>query len=396
MAQTESVDSRLTRNSLDMPYTHDYETLSSFHRLSLVYGLLIGMAIAAGFWVPKLFVLARLPLWFPYGGAIVSSTAVILLCGLTGWLTGHLRYTVLVVLSWLVTAVLICHALGSLPPFGQNWAIWLLDGRFAKLPITPAPDHLLWWYYVIAGFLLIILLTLMAVLQNFNLVRAHQELVNGRRLNLQTSLILLIPALLAGGIGALFPDLSTSAPRDALVITDQAIERVRNFEGDLFQLSRDTGFNYNALASVADQLAGPYTLEINEVTNSWSSAVVTAHFDSGAWINCNVNIDQQHATYLSFCFDAAIPFTDGLNHLLLGQIPADTCRRCEVTADPIWEEWLQMRASQLGDNPMWQRVGQHGRFVFMQASNAESGFTISCQLEGSEDISLMSCEELPT
>jgi hypothetical protein len=392
MAQTESLNSGLPGTFLNLPQALDYETLPSFHRLGLVYGLLIGLVIALGFWLPKLAVLAELPLWFPYGGAIVSSAAVLLLAGAAGWLTSHMRYAVLVMLSWLATAVLICLALGYLPVVGQNWTVWLADGRFANLPIYQAPTHLFWWSYAIAGFLPIALLALMAVLQNFNLASVHQELVNGRNLSLNAALILLVPVLLAAVSGAIFPDLTGAGPHGALVYTNQGIQRVRSYQGDLFQLSRDTGFNYNALASVADQLEGVYTLQVNEVDDAWSSAIVTAHFESGAWVNCRVNIDQLGATYFSFCFDAAIPFTDGLNQLLQGDTPPDSCRRCKVTADPTWQQWLQARANRFEGIPEWQRLAQYGRFVLMQATNANT--TITCLLEGSEDVRLVSCEEI--
>lgn len=393
MAQSNSLNSEVPHRLLHLPQEVDHEAMPSFRRLGLVQGLLIGLAIVLGFWLPKLIVLARLPVWFPYGGAIVSGLAVLLLGGAAGWLSSYLRRPLLAMLIWLGTAVLICLALGRLPAVGQNWVIWLADGRFASLPITPSPTHLFWWSYVIAGFLLVALLPMMALLQNYNLVRAHQELGNGRYLSLKTCQFLLVPALLAGLIGALFPDLSTSAPRDALVVTDQAIRRVRSFEGDLFQLSRDTGFNYNALASVADQLEGAYTLQVNEVDDAWSSAIVTAHFASGAWINCRVNINQQRATYFSFCFDAAIPFTTGLNQLLNNNVPADSCRHCRVTADPTWQQWLPARAAYFAGNPAWQRLEQYGRFVLMQAANTDTGYTITCHLEGSEDVRLVSCEE---
>ncbi len=392
MAQTESLSSGLPGTFLNRPQEVDVETLPSFHRLGLVYGGLLGLGIALGFWLPKLIVLAGLPLWFPYGGAIVSSVAVLLLGAAAGWLTSHMRYAVLVMISWLGTAVLICLALGYLPVLGQNWAVWLADGRFANLPIYQTPAHLFWWSYVVAGFLPIVLLTLMAVLQNFNLARVHQELVNGRSPSLNAALFLLLPVLLAGIAGAIFPDLTNAGPRDALVYTNQGIQRVRSHQGELFQLSRDTGFNYNALASVADQLEGAYTLQINEVDDAWSSAIITAHFESEAWINCRVNIDQLGATYFSFCFDAAIPFTDGLNQLLQGDTPPDTCRRCKVTANPTWQQWLQARASRFEGNPEWQRLAQYGRFILMQATNPNTGTTLTCHLEGSEDVRLVSCE----
>lgn len=394
MAQTDPLDHSIPRSLFTLPQEVDHEALPSFHRLGLAYGLLIGLAIALGFWLPKVIVLARLPLWFPYGGAIVSSLAVLLLGGATGWLTSYMRRAILVMATWLVTAVLICISLGALPPIGQTWVIWLADGRFAQLPIYQPPAHLFWWSYAIAGFLLISLLTLMAVLQNFNLVKAHQELVNGRRLNLNAAVILLLPMLLAGFLGAIFPDLSTSAPRDALAVTHEAIQRVRTVEGDLFQLSRESGLNYNALASVADQLEGTYTLQLNDVDEAWSSAVITVHFASGAWINCLTNINQQRVTYFSFCFDAAIPFTAGMNHLLYNNVPADSCRRCEVTADSSWRSWLQARAAQFEAIPEWQRVAQHGRFVIMQATNPATSFGISCRLEGADVVQLVSCEEI--
>ncbi|MEZ4594063.1 MAG: hypothetical protein R3D55_23420 [Chloroflexota bacterium] len=393
MAQTNSLNNGFPHKLSKLPQEVDHEKSATFHWLGLVQGLLIGLAIALGFWLPKLVVWGSLPVWFPYGGVIVSSIAVLLLGGVTGWLTSYISRPLLVVPVWLGTAVLICLSLGILPPIGQNWAVWLADDRFASLPVVQSPDHLFWWSFLIAGFLLLALLPLMAILQNSNLVRAHEELVNGRRLNSRAAFSLLLPALFAGLLGAFFPDLTTSAPREALVITDQAIQRVRNFDGELFQLSLDTGFNYNALDGVRDQLDGPYTLLVNEVVDEWSSAMVTAHFESGAWVNCRVNITQQHATYFSFCFDASIPFTDGMNHLLYNNVPEESCRRCEVSADATWRSWLQERASLFDSPPVWARVAQYGRFVIIEAPTNQNS-NISCQLEGSEVITLMACEEV--
>ncbi|MCA9899357.1 MAG: hypothetical protein H6654_09200 [Ardenticatenaceae bacterium] len=393
MAQTNTLNAEPPHRLRALPQEMDHETLPSFRRLGLVYGVLIGLAIAVGFWLPKMLVMSRLPVWFPYGGAILSGLAVLLLGGVAGWLSSAVHRPLFAFLVWLATAVLICVGLGTLPPIGQNWAVWLADARFSGLDITPAPDHLFWWSYVIAGFLLISLLPLMAILQNSNLVSAHQELVYGRRLNRQVVFRLLLPALLAGFLGSLFPDLTTSAPRNALIITDQAIQRVRDYDGELFQLSLDTGFNYNALDSVREQLDGPYTLLVNEVVDEWSSAVITAHFESGAWVNCRVNITQEDATYFSFCFDAGIPFTDGMNHLLYNNVPADSCRRCEVNADATWQTWLQERASLFASEPVWQRVAQYGRFILIEATTSQNS-RISCQLEGSEVIQLVSCEEM--
>ena len=395
MAQTNSLNNNdLPRTMRALPKEVDYEKSASFHWLGLAYGVLIGLAIALGFWLPKIIVWASLPVWFPYGGVIVSGLALLLLCGFTGWLTSYLHRPLLAMGVWFVTAVLICVTLGRLPPLGQNWFIWLADDRFSGLPVVQSPSHLFWWSFAIAGFLMISLLPMMALLQNTNLARAYQELVNGQRLNARVSMSLLLPALLAALVGFLFPDLTTSAPRDALVITDQAIQRVHNYDGELFQLSLDTGFNYNALDSVSDQLDGPYTLLVNEVVDEWSSAIITAHFDNGAWVNCRVNITQQRATYFSFCFDAGIPFTEGMNHLVYDNVPADSCRRCEVAADTTWQAWLQERASLFEEAPTWERVAQHGRFIIIEAVTDQNS-VITCQLEGSEVIQLNSCEETP-
>lgn len=393
MAQTNTMNSAPPQRLSALPQELDHEALPSFRRLGLVYGFLIGLAIAIGFWLPKMWVMSRLPVWFPYGGAILSGLAVLLLGGFAGWLSSRLNRPLYSFLVWLGTAVFICMSLGMLPPIGHNWAVWLADDRFFGLPIAQSATHLFWWSYLIAGFLVISLLPLMAILQNSNLVSAHQELVYGRRLNRRAAFRLLLPTLLAGFVGTLFPDLTTNAPREAMVITDLAIQRVRDFDGGLFQLSRETGFNYNALDSVRDQLDGPYTLLANEIVDEWTSAIVTAHFDSGAWVNCRVNITQEDATYFSFCFDAAIPFTTGMNQLLYDTVPEDSCRRCGVTAAATWQTWLQARASLFDDEPVWERVAQHGRFIIIEAVTNQNS-KISCQLEGSEVITLTACEEM--
>lgn len=379
--------------SINLPQSPDYETLPSFHRLGLWQGMFIGVGVVLGFWLPKLLVLARLPLQFPYGGVIVSSAAILLLCLFTGWLTSYMRRAGLVMLSWLVTAVLICISLGYLPPRGNNWVVWLTDSRFAKFPIFQPPGHLFWWSYVIGGFLLLILLTFMGVLQNFNLVRAYQVTGNGR-INSKVILILLLPAVLAAIGGIFIPDLSNGAPRSALVFTQQGIQTVRGYDGDLFQLSADKGFNYNALSSVADQLEGSYTLLVNEIDPGWTNIIVTAYFDSGVWINCRVNSDQREAIYLSFCSDATPPYTEGLTYLLRGQQIPETCHDCELTASPAIKQWLQERGNRFNIDPEWQRLAQYGRYVFMQTTTTDNSLSITCLLEGAKEVQVISCEEM--
>ncbi|HFE66413.1 MAG TPA: hypothetical protein ENJ93_04035 [Chloroflexi bacterium] len=390
MASTEPVTDHL----LALPSQDDSSKRASYIKLGAGNGLLIGLAVVIGFWLPKVSALSRLPVDFPYAGIILNAVFVVAVCALTGWLTSRVNKIWLTLLLWLGTAVIITVSLGGMPLTGQNWFIWLTDPRFKGLSIYEWPERIKWWYFVVGSFLFLFIIIGLALLQDYRLERAQLELKKNGRWSARTFLILFLPALLAALGAYAIPDLMRNAAREGLAFMQQGIEGSRSYTGDdLFGYSLDTGFNYSALEGVLPEIEGPYRLMAGEMNEAGSSFTAVAHFDNGAWINCFVNIEYINASYLNFCADASLPYTAGFAHLLTGRPFPETCRNCAIEVDAAWQSWLADRAEQLTDSPQFEFVAQQGSYVLMRASSPGGDYAIECMFKGIKQVSLLYCED---
>jgi hypothetical protein len=190
------------------------------------------------------------------------------------------------------------------------------------------------------------------------------------------------------------PDFLGAAPRQALAFTYEGIQTGREIEGDLFERSHETGFNYAAIKGVRDVLDGDYELMLGEIDAAGSTITTVAHFDSGVWINCRVNADYLRATYFSFCAEAQRPYTLGFASLITGEALPENCFGCLPKIDATWQSWLAERAERLGNNLQFNRVAQQGRFVLAEAQSASGDYAIECMFEGLQKVSLLECDEV--
>lgn len=389
MASTRPLDKP---SLLDTPETYQ---LPGYGRVAFLNGLFIGLAVAAGYWGPKLRQLADLPTRYVYSGVVIAALLTVLLCTLVGWLTARLNKGGVTVLAWLGTAVSITLLFGYLPALTFNRLVWFNETAFRGLPVYPVPDRTAWWAFPIAGMLLIFVLFILALLQEVRLARVYNQLGPRGRLSGRALLALLLPALLAGVGAYAMPDHTGNPPRQAMGFVYRGIETVRDYEGDLFALSQQTGFNYNALNGVRHQLAGPYTVLVGEVEPDSSIITVVALFDSGVWLQCQVFAGEGRAIYLSFCTDASRPYADGFYTLLTGApLPADCPARCLPQINERWQAWLQARAPRFGDErPVFTHRGQQGSYVWMRAAAANGDYAIDCLFSGLRQVQLQECIE---
>lgn len=377
-------------SSLLAPEIH---TQPGYRRLALLNGLLIGLLISLIYWAPKIMSLAELPTTTPYVSVGATSFLIMLFCVLTSWLTGRIDQGVVTVLWWLGTAVFITLLLGYFPAYSQNWLTWLVEPRFQGLPVYPLPAGNAWLGFVVAGLALIFILTVLAILQGVRLERAYNELGARRQLTLRAFFILFLPALLAGLGAFLTPDHLASAPRQALAFTHQAIQVGRTYDGDLFALSRQTDFNYNAIAPVQEQLDGPYHLLVGETQFDGSIIIIVAHFANGAWVNCRVNADYAQAIYLSFCDDGSRPYTLGFRTLFTGEPLPENCFNCLPQAEAEQLAWLQTRAPRFQGDPQFERIAQQGSYVWMRATAPGGNYAVECLFHGIREVWLETCVE---
>lgn len=391
MASTQPVNKS---SIFDTPETN---RLPGYGRMAILNGLFIGLAVVVGYWGPKVTQLADLPARYATSGLVAAALLVVLLCTLVGWLTARLNYAVVTALVWLGTAVLITLIFGYIPALTFNRLVWLNETVFRGLPVYPVPDSNVWWAFPIAGLLLIFLLFILAVLQEIRLARAYNQLGPRGRLSGRALLVLLLPALLAGVGAYAMPDHMGNPPRQAMHFVYQAIERVREYDGDLFALSQQEGLNYNALNGVRDRLDGPYTLLVGEIEPDGSIITVIALFESGVWLQCQVYAGEGRAIYLSYCADASRPYTDGFYTLLSGApLPADCTERCLPQTNERWRAWLQARAPRFGDErPHFTHLAQQGSYVWMRATAVDGDYAIECLFSGLRPVQLQECVETP-
>ncbi len=354
---------------------------------ALINGLLIGLSLASGAWGIQVFTLATTPVPLQYPSLILGSMLLIGLGGVTGWLTGRLSKPSMVAVVWMITAVITTQIINFQPFYGRTLTVWLADRRFWGLPIYPYPfDFTI--AQLFTGFFIILLLVVLGLFQNFRLETIQAEVGENGRLTLRAwaFLLSLMPFVIwAGGITQ---NIVGEPSVTAVQVVDKAIQRSRSYDGDLFELGLREDINYSALNGVQEQLNGNYTLKVGYLDPSTSTTIIVAHFKSGAWINCRVINDQ-----LSFCNDAAPPYTIGLNSLINDTPVAENCRNCVPEATVEWQTWLQSRREVFGKFPEIERLAQWGSYVLMAIQSEDGRFAADCWFEGNRPIQLISCEE---
>jgi len=363
-----------------------------FARLGLLNGVVIGLALAAGLWLPALWALAGVPTsLLPVAAVAAGAFLVLVICTLAGWISGRLQHTAASMLVWLAAGVLVTLVVAYRPYQFSTLLSWLLEPALYGRAVFP-PSNASVAGIIISGLFLLLALAVLALLQQYRLEGLIGEWQPGERLTSAGWLQILLPGILLLAVGLLTGDIfGARATSQALQDTQRAIEVARTYEGDLFALGLAEGLNYAALRGVREQLGADYTLSLAESDPEMGQTVITARFENGAWINCRLIHEQ-----LTFCEDASAPYTLGFASLISGgQPPCDDCR---PQAGDAWASWLAERREILGPEPQIDFVRQRGAHVLMQASAPDGapggGRAIRCWFEGVDPVRLLSCQEV--
>lgn len=355
-------------------------------KLGFLNGLLVGLALALGIWGLEALNLLDVPVVLRYPSLIFAALVVIAGFSLTGWLTGHLEKVWIVLLGWLVTAVLATYLIAYQPTFGRTLTVWLADRRFWGLPVYPFTIGY-WAAPILAGFFIILVLLLLAVLQNYRLESIGREVNENGRLQLRAWLQLLLPLPIIFIAGMVTRDIVGDPSAQAVQTVHQAIQRTLTYDGDLYELGLREGLNYSAFNSVRDQLSSEYTMAIGGLEPEASITYVVIHFANDAWVNCRLISD-----YLSFCYDAAPPYTIGLASLITGEAPPETCLGCLPRLDEDWQTWLQTKGTHFTSAPRIRRRAQWGGYVLMRAESDD--YALDCWFSNISPVHLDHCEEV--
>ncbi len=200
-------------------------------------------------------------------------------------------------------------------------------------------------------------------------------------------MLLLLPLPFVIAAGMVSHDIVGDPSATAVQIVHQAIQRGRTYQGDLFELGLKDGIDYSAIRSVREKMSPDYSLTVGEINTATATTFIIAHFGNGAWINCRVINNQ-----LSFCYDAAPPYTEGLESLITGKNPPEDCRGCLPEVNDTWQAWLQMQGDRLGSSPHIYREAQWGSYVLMRAESDKAA--IECWFNGISPVHLESCVEI--
>ena len=361
--------------------------LTVYRRLGLWNGLLIGLALSVGIWGSEVVSQAGLPITGRYPSLIAAALLLTAFCALVGLLTARVAKTWFSLLAWFATAVLIVLWVGYESSWLRTLTAWLADTRFWGLPIHPVgeatPVAL-----VLAGFAVIILLAVLAILQEYRLEGVQGSLSKGR-LTGSALFKLLLPLPLVALAGLVTFNVRggeniTAAPR----LVHKAIQIGRTYEGDLFELGLRDGINYSAIRGVREQLSPNYILFLGESDPETSSTIIVAHFDNGAWINCQLLAGQ-----LNFCSDASPPYTVGLASLITGEPVPENCRNCLPRADESLQAWLASQKGNFGAGLQTMRLAQRGSHVLMRVEAAGGDHAIECWFDGMRPVRVTGCKE---
>jgi hypothetical protein len=362
-------------------------------KLGLRNGLFIGLALALGTWLLQAIGLstAHVRAIDTYAPLLLGLTGLLLLGALAGWLAAWRSSALWGGLVWLLAAALMTWTIGHLPYEGRNLAIWLADRHFWRLPVyafSPAAQARL----LMAGFFLVLLLAILGLLQSYRLEGIQSETDADGRLGARAWFLLIVPLPLVFAAGLAADDLVNKPERLALRLVHEAIRIGRTYPGDLFALSLEQGVNYNAIAGVRDQMSAGYSLLTGGISLGASNAVaVVAHFDNGAWINCQVAADQ-----LIHCYDASLPYRQGLPALLTsGETPQD-CQPCIIKVGDEQRDWLLAQRGDWAASPRVTRLAQWGSYVLVQARSPADGHAVECLFHGIRPATLDHCRKIRT
>lgn len=359
-----------------------------YRRLGLINGLLIGAALSLGAWGWEFLKVLRLPVQLVLPALVAGLVIVILLGGLVGWLTSRIGKTAITAVVWVLMGAAMVLIMGYLPYNGRTLAAWLVDTRFWGRPVFPFALEGGIVGLILGGLLIMLALLVLGLLQNYRLENMVVEARNKRSFGWQTWFSLLLPLPIVFAASLLTQRMMSNPASSAADLTYKAIERVRAYDGDLYQLGLQEGISYAALEPVRDRLQGDYELGVADVNPLNSTVIVAGYFQNGAWIYCRIINDQ-----LSFCYDASPPYTIGFRSLITGEPLPDPCRGCGLRVDDEWAGWLADRRAQLGTEPQIERLAQEGSQTLMQVTNPSTGFAIECWIEGVGPTVLTSCHE---
>lgn len=367
----------------------DLESRRLTLRLGLLNGLLIGLALALGVWALDAIFLVVGPVPFSSPSLLLGMLALVLLGGLGGWLAAWVGRGWASGLIWLVVAWLMILTIGHVPYEGRSLLVWVADRRSWGLPVyafSDAAETAMW----LAGFFILLVLGLLGVIQPYRLEGIAGETEAGGRLEARGWFMLCLPLPLVLAVGLVADNMVNSPLRVAPQLVHEVIDTGRAYSGDLFALSREEGVNYNAIAGLQDQMSGDYTLSLGTIDLGAAETVhVVANFDNGAWINCRVVMDQ-----VALCYDASLPYFQGLPSVLTsGMLPED-CPRCYFRADDEQREWLRAKGEMMGDSPQVGRLAQWGSYVLIQAESTDGEYVIQCLFEGASPVELDRCWEV--
>lgn len=370
---------------------NDLKERRDYARLGRLNGLFVGLALAAGLWLPSLVTLLRLPVSrLALLVILTAALSVIAVCALAGWLTGRLHHTGASLLIWLAAAVAVIFIAAYRPYQLSTLVAWLVEPTLWGRPIFP-PHPATVAGILLSGLFIVLALGVLALLQEYRLQGLRSELKAGKDLVGLTgygwSRLLLWPLLLAlpaaVATGAIFGDRALSRMLHTL---DLAIGVAEEYDGDLFERGLQDGVNYAALRGVRNQLGAPYTLHMVAQDSETSQTIVAAHFEDSAWIHCRF-INEQ----LSFCEDASAPYSEGFASFLTGREAA--CDDCFPAVDSEWAAWLAQRRAAFSGDPQITFVRRRGAHVLVRAAAPDGEMALSCWFEGIDPIRLLQCEE---
>ncbi|MCC7358243.1 MAG: hypothetical protein IT317_02130 [Anaerolineales bacterium] len=348
----------------------------SLARLGALHGLLSGLALALGLWLPEALALGQRPVRLVFPLLALGALGVLAVTTTAAWLAARWDRGLLTTAVWAAAALLVAQWAGRLPYAGRNLLVWLLDPRFfgrVVYAFDAAANVRLW----VAGFFIALGLVLLGLVQNYRLEGIRGALTRGR-LTARAALLLLLPLPLFALAGWAAQDNLYRPLRLAPQLVDEALNTGRAYPGDLPALARQTGVNYGAIDSVRPLIAdAPYTLLLGDMDLGGAETVfVVADFANGAWVYCRVQAEQ-----LSHCFDASPPYVQGFAGALSGA-GTPGCRPCTVRVAPDLAAWLAAQGTRFSGPPHITRLAQWGGQVLMRAADPAGSFAVECFYTG--------------
>lgn len=354
----------------------DYHQISlANQRWGVLFGLIMGLAFAAGAWGVDGYALSQTSVDFPWLRLVAGLALSLPIAILAGWLTGLSDNGFMSALIWSLASAASLWIAGHVPYEISSQVIRWLDPNFKSLEVYPFPDSAATRLGL--GITVGIVLALISGGLGAMAVDSLRLKVGFSRVSV--ALVCSILMLLAG----LFSDTITNRPlRVPVVEIDRLIELYRSYQGKTITPLESRQLRFGTVKPMTGEITQPHRLVLGDYqTDTLESARVYVNFGE-TWYRCWVIADQP-----SFCQKSEDVYSKAFTCLW------QSGEKCGALTDDSVLTWIEQNNQ---EQEITTRVFAQRGFYTLIHVGLDSQDLFECRFRDSGSLRLESCAASPS